>query len=127
MNGHDLDSVGAGNAHVTPAFDLDRRVDVAHHGQVIAILGTGGIDRLALDHVRHGAVRARLGQQHGLGGIEQLGALAHKLHAAQHDGLLRQALSEFCQVEAVADVIGNGLDLGRHIIVCQDHRATLGF
>ena len=83
----------------------------------VAVLGAGGVDRLALDHVRHGAVRARLGQQHGLGGVEQLGALAHKLHAAQHDGLLRQALGELCQVEAIADVIGNGLDLGRHVIV----------
>ena len=125
--GDDLDGVGAGDAHVAPALDLDRRVDVADHGQVIAILGTGGIDRLALDHVRHGAVRARLGQQHGLGGIEQLGALAHKLHAAQHDGLLRQALGELCQVEAVADVVGHGLHLGRHVIVRQDHRVTLGF
>lgn len=66
-------------------------------------------------------------QQHGLSGIEQLGALAHKLHAAQHDGLLRQAFGELCQVEAIADVIGNGLDLGRHVIVRQDHRVTLGF
>ena len=125
--GHDLDGVGAGDAHVAPAFDLDRRVDVAHHGQVVAVLGAGGVDRLALDHVRHGAVRARLGQQHGLGGIEQLGALAHKLHAAQHNGLLRQALGELCQVEAVTDVVGHGLDLGRHVIMCQDHRVALGF
>ena len=125
--GDDFDGVRAGNAHVTPALDLDRRVDVAHHGQVVAILGARRIDRLALDHVRHGTVRARLGQQHGLGGVEQLGALAHKLYAAQHDRLLRQALGEFCQVEAVADVIGNGLDLGRHIIVRQDHCVTLGF
>lgn len=80
-----------------------------------------------LDHVRHGTVRARLGQQHGLGGIEQLGALAHKLHAAQHDSLLRQALGELCQAEAVADEIGHSLNLGRHIIVRQDHCVTLGF
>ena len=125
--GHDLDGVGASDAHVAPALDLDRRVDVADHGQVVAILGAGGVDRLALDHVSHGAVRAWLGQQHGLSGIEQLGALAHKLHAAQHDGLLRQALGELCQVEAVADVIGYGLHLGCHIVVRQDHRITLGF
>ena len=125
--GDDLDGVRAGNAHITPAFDLDRRVDVAHHGQIVAVLGARRIDRLALDHVRHGAVRARLGQQHGLVGVEQLGTLAHKLHAAQHDGLLRQALGELCQVEAVADVIGHGLDLGRHVIVRQDHRVALGF
>ena len=125
--GHDLDSVGAGDAHITPALDLDCGVDVADDSKVVTVLGAGGVDRLALDHVSHGTVRARLGQQHGLGGVEQLGALAHKLHAAQHDGLLRQALGELCQVEAVADVIGNGLDLGRHVIVCQDHRVTLGF
>ena len=125
--GHDLNGVGAGDAHVAPALDLDRGVDVAHHGQVVAVLGARRVDRLALDHVRHGAVRARLGQQHGLGGVEQLGALAHKLHAAQHDGLLRQALGELGQVEAVADVISHGLHLGRHVIVRQDHRVTLGF
>ena len=125
--GHDLDGVGAGDAHVAPALDLDRGVDVADHGQVVAVLGARRVDRLALDHVSHGAVRARLGQQHGLGGVEQLGALAHKLHAAQHDGLLRQALGELCQVEAVADVIGHSLDLGRHVIVRQDHRVALGF
>ena len=82
-----------------------------------SVLGARCIDCLALDHVSHGAVRARLGHQHGLGGIEQLGALAHKLHAAQHDGLLRQAFGELCQVEAVADVISHGLHLGRHVIV----------
>ena len=125
--GHDLDGVGTGDAHVAPALDLDRRVDVADHGKVVAVLGARRVDRLALDHVRHGAVRTRLGQQHGLGGVEQLGALAHKLHAAQHDGPLRQALGELCQVEAIADVIGQSLDLGRHVIVCQDHRVTLGF
>ena len=125
--GDNLDGVRAGNAHVTPALDLDRGVDVAHHGQVVAVLGARRVDRLALDHVRHGAVRARLGQQHGLGGIEQLGALAHKLHAAQHDSLLRQTLGKLCQVEAVADVIGHSLHLGRHVIVRQDHRVTLGF
>ena len=124
---HDLDGVGAGDAHVAPALDLDRGVDVADHGKVVTVLGARCIDCLALDHVRHGAVRARLGQQHGLSGVEQFGALAHKLHAAQHDSLLRQALGELCQVEAVADVIGNGLDLRRHIIVRQDHRVTLGF
>ena len=125
--GHDLDGVGAGDAHVAPALDLDRGVDVADHGQVAAVLGARRVDRLALDHMSHGAVRARLGQQHGLGGVEQLGALAHKLHAAQHDGLLRQALGELSQVEAVADVIGHSLDLGRHVIVRQDHRVALGF
>ena len=115
--GHDLDGVGAGDAHVTPALDLDRRVNVADHGKVVAVLGARCIDRLALDHVSHGAVRARLGQQHGLGGVEQLGALAHKLHAAQHDGPLWQALGELGQVEAIADVISHGLHLGRHVIV----------
>ena len=124
---HDLDGVGAGDAHVAPALDLDCGVDVADHSKVVTVLGAGGVDRLALDHVSHGAIRARLGQQHGLGGVEQLGTLAHKLHAAQHDGLLRQALGKLCQVEAVADVIGNSLDLGRHVIVCQDHRIALGF
>ena len=115
--GHDLNGVGAGDAHVAPALDLDRGVDVADHGKVVTVLGAGGVDRLALDHVRHGTVRARLGQQHGLSGIEQLGALAHKLHATQHDGLLRQALGKLCQVKAVADVISHGLYLGRHVIV----------
>ena len=95
--GHDLNGVGAGDAHVAPALDLDRGVDVADHGKVVTVLGARCIDCLALDHVRHGAVRARLGQQHGLSGVEQLGALAHKLHAAQHDGLLRQALGELCR------------------------------
>ena len=115
--GHNLDGVGAGDTHITPALDLDRGVDVAHHGKVVTVLGAGGVDRLALDHVSHGAVRARLGQQHGLSGIEQLGALAHKLHAAQHDGPLWQALGELGQVEAIADVISHGLHLGRHVIV----------
>jgi len=125
--GHDLNGVGAGNTHIAPALDLNRGVDVADDSQVVAVLGARRVDRLALDHMSHGAVRARLGQQHGLGGVEQLGALAHKLHAAQNDSLLRQALGKLSQVEAVADVIGNGLDLGRHIVVRQDHRVTLGF
>ena len=115
--GHNLDGVGAGDTHITPALDLDRGVDVADHGKVVTVLGARRVDRLTLDHVRHGAVRARLGQQHGLGGAEQLGTLAHKLHAAQHDGLLRQALGKLCQVKAVADVISHGLYLGRHVIV----------
>ena len=65
--GHDLDGVGAGDAHVTPALDLNRRVDVADHGKVVAILGARRVDRLVLDHMSHGAIRTRLGQQHGFG------------------------------------------------------------
>ena len=89
-------------------------------------MGARRIHRLALDHVRHGAIGARLGQQHGLVGIEELGRLAHKLNAAQNDGLLRQGLCEFCQVERIAHVVGHGLDLGRHIIVGQNHGIVLG-
>ena len=84
-----------------------------------------GLHRFALDHVSHGAVRRGLGQQHGLGRIEQLGALAHKLHAAQHNGLLRQADGELGQVKRVAHVICRSLDLRRHVIVRQDHGVAI--
>ena len=113
----DLDSVGRGHADVAPGLDPGGRVDVAHHGEVVAVLGARGVDVGLADHVRHRAVGGRLGEQHALGGVQQLGALAHELHAAEHDGLLRQVDGHARQGEGVAHVVGDGLDLGRHVVV----------
>ena len=121
----DLDSVGRGHADVAPGLDPGGGVDVAHHGEVVAVLGARGVDVGLADHVRHRAVGGRLGEQHALGGVQQLDALAHELHAAEHDGLLRQVDGHARQGEGVAHVVGDGLDLGRHVVVGEDHGVLL--
>ena len=123
---HDLDRVGRGHAHVAPALHLNRGIHVAGDRQVVAVFGAGRVDRGPLDHVRHRAVRRRLGQEDRLVAIEQLRALPHELDTAQDDGPLGQGFREFCQVKRVAHVICDRLDLGLHIIVREDHRIALG-
>lgn len=117
----DLDRVGRGHADVAPRLYLGGGVDVAHHGEVVAVLGARGVDVCAAHHVRHGAVGRRLGEQHALVRVEQLGRLAHELDAGEHDGALRQVDGEARQGERVAHVVGEGLNLGWHVVVGEDH------
>ena len=100
-------------------------VYVAHDGEVLAVLGARGVHVRAAHHVGHGAVGRRLREQHGLGRVEQLGRLAHELHAAQHDGMLGQVHGEAGEGKGVAHVVGHGLDLGRHVVVGKDHGVVL--
>ena len=113
----DRDRVGRGHADVAPHLYLGGGVDVAHHGEVVAVLGARGVDVCAAHHVRHGAVGRRLGEQHALVRVEQLGRLAHELDAGEHDGALRQVDGEARQGKRVAHVVGEGLNLGWHVVV----------
>ena len=122
----DRDRVGRGHADVAPRLYLGGGVDVAHHGEVVAVLGARGVDVCAAHHVRHGAVGRRLGEQHALVRVEQLGRLAHELDAGEHDGALRQVDGEARQGERVAHVVGEGLNLGWHVVVGEDHGVALG-
>ena len=123
----DLHGVRGGHAHVGPGLRLGGGVDVAHDGQVVAVFGAHAVDVGLADHVRHGAVGCGFGQKHRFVRIEQLRRFAHELDAAQHDGLLRQVDGQFRQGEAVADVVGGCLHLGRHVVVRQDHGVALLF
>ena len=124
---HDLHGVGGRHAYVAPALHLDGRVHIAHHGQVIAVCGTCIVDGPLRHDVGHRAVRGRLRQEHGLVQIEQLHALAHKLHACDDQRLLGQADRQLCQRKRVAHIIGDRLHLGRHVIMSQDDGVALAF
>ena len=123
--GDDAHGVGGGHAHVGPRLDLRRRVDVAGHRQVVAVLLARGVHCLAADHVRHRAVRRRVGHEHGLVGREQLGALGHEADARKDERGGRQRGGQARQGEGVPHVVGQLLDLGRYVVVRQHHRAAL--
>ena len=92
------------------------------------MVGVGGAE--AAEFVGWAAVlkaasRLHVGQDDDLVRREDLGDLGHEADAAEGDdvGLGRGRLAR--QVEAVADEIGEVLDFGRLIIMCQDDGVAL--
>ena len=71
------------------------------------------------------AAGRQIGQHDGALGVQDLGHLGHEVHAAERDhvgvGLLRGAR----EAEAVADVIGEVLDLRLLVVVRQDDGVAL--
>lgn len=58
---------------------------------------------------------------------QELRALAHELHAREHDGCAIEIGSEFAQVVGIPGVVGNILDRIFNVEMCQNDRVALGF
>jgi len=121
---HDLDGVGRGAADVALRLHLGGAVDVADD-QRPGMLLLPGAELRAVDHVGHGAAGAQVGQQHQSSRAEDRGGLGHEGHAAEHDDLGRRPRGPACQLQRVAGVVGDPLDLLPLVVVGQDHRVPL--
>ena len=75
--------------------------------------------------VLEAAAGVHVGQDHGLLGREDLCRLGHEAHAAEgdHIGIGRGRLAR--QIEAVADEIGEVLDLGFLVVMGEDDGVAL--
>ena len=71
------------------------------------------------------APRLGTGDQHLLFGAEDLGGLGHEVHSGEEDDVGVDRLRPDGEGERVAQKIGDGLHLGRRIVVRQDHGVFL--
>ena len=62
-------------------------------------------------------------EEHALVGGEDLRRLGHEVHAAEDDLAVRRGRGDPGQVERVADVVGDVLDL-RHLVVVGDDQGV---
>ena len=122
---YDLDRVRRGHAHVRKCLHLGRRVHVADDGQVVAISGPSGVHGLPAHHVGHRAVRRGLGHEDRLVGREELRALGHEADPREDDRTTVERSGLATEVERVADVVGEVLRVGRHVVVREDDGAPL--
>ena len=68
------------------------------------------------------AARCKVGDQHGLFGIEQLCRLGHEVNAGEHDDVGIDLGGFAGEQQAVADDIGDAMkDLRRLVVVRQHH------
>lgn len=71
------------------------------------------------------APRLGTGDQHLLFGAEDLGGLGHEVHSGEENDVGVDRLRPDGEGERVAQKIGDGLHLGRRIVVRQDHGVFL--
>ena len=85
-----------------------------------------GADVLRRDRLGQRAARAQVGDQHGLGRVQQLRGLRHEVHAGQHDDVGLDVDGLTGQGEGVADDVGDAVeDLRGHVVVGEDHGVAL--
>jgi hypothetical protein len=115
---------GTGDDDVTERFHFHRAVDVGER-DMVGMLGAEGGELFGRAAVFQAATGVHVRQHDDLVGRQDLGGLRHEAHAAKGDhigvGLGRLAR----QVEAVADEIGQVLQLGLLIVVRKNHGVAL--
>ena len=121
----DLAGVARGAADVALGLHRGRGVDVGHDRHAGPALAqqphVGGGDRGG-----ERAAGAQVGDQHALGGIEELGGLGHEVDAGQHDHLGIDLHGFAGERQAVADDVGHAVeDLRRLVVVGEDDGVAL--
>ena len=118
--GHHPFGVAARHADVALGFDFRRGVHVTD--------GFGaGVFRLqcaqlrAGDHVRHRAAGCRLGDEHRLGRVEDLGRFGHKPHAAEDNHVSLDFRRTTGELQRIAGEVGDVLHLPPRVVVGEDH------
>ena len=120
----DLPRVGRGDHDVGHCLDRGRRVDV-RDDRVARMRLDEPLERLRRAAVRQRAARVQVGHQHLLLRAEDLGRLAHEMHAAHDEDAGLRLRRPLRQGEAVAHEVGDVLDLARLVVVRQDDGVLL--
>ena len=120
------DGLGAGRCHddVAERFHLGRAVDVGQR-DVIGVGFAESAEFLRRAGVLEAAPRVHVGQDHGLLGREDLGGVGHELDPAKGDHVRVRRCRLAREFEAVAHEVGDVLDVGRLVIMREDHRVAL--
>ena len=118
-----------GNAlkfYASVRLDIRRRIYVAYDGQVV-VLPAHIFYSLRRDHMRHRAVGRAVRHDDPFLRIEDFRAFSHETYAGEHDRLRVSFLCLLAQVKRIADVIGDALYLGRHVVMGQHDGALFFF
>ena len=120
----DVLGVGAGAADIGEGFQLRRAVDVAYDFMVGVLLLELAEDR-GRAAVRQRATRLQVGEQHFFRGAQHFGGLGHEVNTGEDDDVGIGLGGLLAQAQAVADVIGDVLDLRFLVIMRQDDGVLL--
>ena len=120
----DLPRVGRGDHDVGHRLHRGRRVDV-RDDRVARMRLDELLERHRRAAVRQRAARVQVGHQYLLVGAEDLGCLAHEMHAAHDEEAGLRLRRPLRQGEAVAHEVGDVLDLARLVVVRQDDGVLL--
>ena len=102
---HDFERVGRSHAYVAVRFQLRGGIDITDHREIGHALFEF-FDLSDARHVRHGAIGGKFGKEHLFIGIEDLRALAHKLHAAEYEHVRLGFGGDFRQIKTVPHKVG---------------------
>ena len=122
------DSLGVAGGTDDVAQRLHRRaaVDVADD-EVIGVRPDELLERRRRAAVGERTARGKVRQQHELVRVEDLGGLRHEVDAAEHDDVRVGARGRLRERQAVADDVGDVLDVGLLVEVGQDDGVQLAF
>ncbi len=84
-----------------------------------------GLEEVGGTSVGEGAARGHIGDDNEPAGIQDLGRLGHEHHAGEDDHIGVGLCGGLSEGEAVADMIGQVLDLAVLIVVGEDHGPPL--
>ena len=121
---HDIGSVGRGAADVALGLHRSRGIDVGNDDRA-GVFGLPRTEFFWRDGVCQRAAGSQVGEQYPLLRAQDLCRLGHEMHTAEDDlwsiGLRRDAR----QIQRVAHVVADVLDLRNHVVVGQDHGVAL--
>ena len=69
----------------------------------------------------HRAVRGHIGHKDFFAGTQYLGALAHKRYAAEYDDIGGTLLCDLGEIEGIADVVSDLLNVVRSIVMGKNN------
>ena len=121
----DVDGVRRRAADVGLGLHRGRGVDVRHDDGT-GVLGLPLAQLVGGDGVGERAAGVGVGDQHRAVRREQLGRLGHEVDAAQHDRRRSARRGQPGQLQRVAHVVSDLLDLRHLVVVGQDQRVPLG-
>ena len=121
---HDLQRVGRRAANVGQGLHADRGVHIGDD-RVTGMRGLESRKFPGVARLGQRAPRLGTGDQHLLFGAEDLGGLGHEVHSGEEDDVGVDRLRPDGEGERVAQKIGDGLHLGRRVVVRQDHGVFL--
>ena len=116
---HDLHRIARSAQNVALGFHFDRRIDVGNH-RVIRIRALPGPQILHRTAIHQAAPGVLIRHHHDALRIQHLGRLRHEPDAAKRDHVAREIPGLASQFQAIADGIGQLLNLGVLVMMRQN-------
>ena len=120
----DLHGIARGAKNVALRLHLDRRIDVADD-HVLGMLAAELAHRFDRAALHQAATGLAIGHHDGAGRVQHLGGFRHEPDAAEGDHVAREIARLAGQFQAVADDVGQFLNLRFLVMMRQQNRAAL--